>query len=74
MKYVHHERKKDIDEIIEKIKEMHEQTAKENGVIVSLMSKEPKCQTLKKLFNENIEREKALEAVLGLFDIEIRFY
>lgn len=74
MQYVHHERTKDIDEIAAKIKEMHEQTARENGVISRLMSKEPKCQTLKKLFNENIEREKALEEVLGLFDIEIRFY
>lgn len=73
MKYVHHERTKGFDEIIEKIKEMHEQAAAENCIIANLVNKEPKCQTLKKLFNESCERVKALEEVLSLFDIEIRF-
>lgn len=73
MKYVHHERTRDIDEIVTKIKEMHEQTAAENCIIANLMSKEPKSKTVKKLFCESVERLKALEAVLGLFDIEIRF-
>ena len=74
MRYIYHERTRDIDEIVEKIEEMHKQAAEENCIIAKLISKEPKCQTLKRLFNENIEREKALEEVLGLFDIEIRFY
>lgn len=73
MKYVHHERTKDIDEIVAKIKEMHKQAAAENCTVADLINKEPKCQTLKKLFNESCERVKALQEVLSLFDIEIRF-
>lgn len=73
MKYVHHERTKETETIIEKIKEMHEQTANENSTIANFLSEEPRSKTLKKLALKSYERAKALEEVLSLFDVEIRF-